>query len=45
MSLFIIALSDAKNEAKNMKLVVNVLEDEKRLQAQGKSHYTVIVGW
>ena len=34
--IIIVALSDAKTKVENMKIVVNVLEDEKRIQAQGK---------
>ena len=34
--IFIVALSDAKTKVENMKVAVNVLEDEKRIQAQGK---------
>ena len=34
--IIIVALSDAKTKVENMKIAVNVLEDEKRIQAQGK---------
>ena len=34
--IFIVALFDAKTKVENMKIAVNVLEDEKRIQAQGK---------
>ena len=41
MLLIVVALSNAKTDVKNMKIAVDELEDEKRLQAEGKFYYTV----